>query len=82
MEGPAHPFHAGTVFRAYDYVTDQGPHHVALKLLPIASQDVRREMLVNAFFKNADALSQLHHPQLCQVLDFGSHEGKAYLATE
>src|SRR5262245_41003738 len=82
VEGPVQPCHAGTVFRAYDYVTDQGPHRIALKLLAIAAQDVRREMLFNAFFKTADALSQLQHPQLSQVLDFGSHEGKAYLAME
>jgi serine/threonine-protein kinase len=82
VDGRVCPQRQGTVFQAYDYVTERGPHYVALKILPISLHDPRREHLVSAFFRQADALSQLHHPQLCRVLDFGAYQDKPYLAME
>ena len=82
VEGPVHQGRIGTVYRASDYVTDQGTHHVALKILHATVQDQRREQVVNTFLRDADALSRLRHPQLCRVLDFGAHQGIPYLVME
>jgi serine/threonine protein kinase len=79
IEGPVHPFRRGSVFRA---TYDQGAHRVALKILPVSVRDPYRQQLVNSFFKIADTLNQLRHPQVCGVLDFNTHDNKPYMAME
>src|SRR2546426_11121039 len=67
----------GEVYRARD--TRLG-REVAIKVLPqhlSASPDVRAR-----FEREARTISQLNHPHICTLHDFGRHDGTDYLVME
>ena len=67
----------GEVWRAHDETLDRG---VAVKvLLPDSAQD---EGFVERFRAEARLSSQLSHPNVGTVHDFGEHDGQAFLVME
>jgi serine/threonine-protein kinase len=67
----------GVVYRARD---ERLERDVALKVLPpgFLSDENARER----FRREARALSQLNHPNICTVYDVGEHDGQIYIAME
>ena len=67
----------GEVYRASDTRLHRD---VALKTLPagIANSDVRRAR----FEREALAISQLNHPNICAIYDIGVHDGVSYFVME
>ena len=67
----------GEVYKATDTRLDRG---VAIKVLPsaLASDPQFRER----FDREARAISQLTHPNICTLYDVGDHQGTAYLVME
>jgi len=66
----------GVVFSAYDPELDR---KVAVKLLRGSSQtDSQRQRLR----REAQAMAKVHHPNVAQVFDVGTHEGEVFIAME
>ena len=67
----------GEVYRARDTRLDRT---VAIKVLPasLASDPQSRER----FQREARAISQLDHPNVCALYDVGEHEGASYLVMQ
>jgi len=68
----------GSVYRAYQPSIDR---HIAVKVLhPNISAD---ETMLRRFFREAKAISSLHHHNIVQIFDFGqSQEGLLYMVME
>jgi serine/threonine protein kinase len=66
----------GEVYRARDARLDRA---VAIKVLPqtLSADPQLRER----FDREARAISQLAHPNICTLLDVGEHEGTAFLGS-
>ena len=67
----------GVVYRAHDEKLDRD---VALKVLPagaLAEESARRR-----FQQEAQALSQLNHPNVCTIHEIGESEGQTFIAME
>jgi len=67
----------GEVFKANDTRLDRT---VAIKVLPALYQ--HNQDLQARFEREARAISQLNHPNICTLYDVGYEEGKAYLVLE
>ncbi len=64
----------GVLYLARDPVIDR---HVALKLLRVNGEDLRRR-----FMREAQSAGRLQHPNIVTVYDVGDHEGQLYIAME
>ena len=64
----------GLLYLARDPVLDR---HVALKLLRVNGEDLRRR-----FMREAQSAGRLQHPNIVTVYDVGDHEGQLYIAME
>ena len=64
----------GVLYLARDPVLDR---HVALKLLRVNGEDLRRR-----FMREAQSAGRLQHPNIVTVYDVGDHEGQLYIAME
>ena len=67
----------GVVYRAYDPTLDR---EVALKLLHPQALD--SEPARNRFLREARALSQLNHPNICTIYEIGEADGRTFIAME
>jgi serine/threonine protein kinase len=64
----------GVLYLARDPVIDR---HVALKLLRVNGEDLRRR-----FMREAQSAGRLQHPNIVTVYDVGDHDGQLYIAME
>ena len=64
----------GVLYLARDPVLDR---HVALKLLRVNGEDLRRR-----FMREAQSAARLQHPNIVTVYDVGDHDGQLYIAME
>jgi serine/threonine-protein kinase len=64
----------GVLYLARDPVIDR---HVALKLLKVDNEDLRRR-----FVREARSAGRLQHPNIVTVYDVGDHEGELFIAME
>ncbi|BCS31105.1 hypothetical protein TBR22_A03050 [Luteitalea sp. TBR-22] len=64
----------GVLYLARDPVIDR---HVALKLLRVNGEDLRRR-----FIREAQSAGRLQHPNIVTVYDVGDHDGQLYIAME
>ncbi len=64
----------GVLYLARDPVLDR---HVALKLLRVNGEDLRRR-----FMREAQSAGRLQHPNIVTVYDVGDHQGELYIAME
>lgn len=64
----------GVLYLARDPVLDR---HVALKLLRVNGEDLRRR-----FMREAQSAGRLQHPNIVTVYDVGDHDGQLYIAME
>jgi len=77
IAGPLGAGGMGEVYRAYDTRLQRD---VAIKVLPASySADLDR---LRRFEQEARAASQLNHPNIVTVHDFGTHEGAPYVVQE
>jgi Tol biopolymer transport system component/predicted Ser/Thr protein kinase len=67
----------GEVYRAKDTRLDR---EVAVKILP--ADFAANPMFKARFEREAKAISQLSHPNVCSLFDVGNHEGTEYLVME
>ena len=67
----------GAVFLAYDH---QLKRNVALKFGNFAAEESQERL--QRFQVEAQALAQLHHSNVCQVYDFGTHEDKPFIVMQ
>ena len=64
----------GVLYLARDPVIDR---HVALKLLRVNGEDLRRRLM-----REAQSAGRLQHPNVVTVYDVGDHDGQLYIAME
>lgn len=64
----------GVLYLARDPVIDR---HVALKLLKVDNEDLRRR-----FVREARSAGRLQHPNIVTVYDVGDHDGELFIAME
>jgi serine/threonine protein kinase len=64
----------GVLYLARDPVIDR---HVAIKLLRVNGEDLRRR-----FMREAQSAGRLQHPNIVTVYDVGDHDGQLYIAME
>ena len=64
----------GVLYLARDPVIDR---HVALKLLRVNGEDLRRR-----FMREAQSAGRLQHPNVVTVYDVGDHDGQLFIAME
>ncbi len=64
----------GVLYLARDPVIDR---HVALKLLRVDGEDLRRRLM-----REAQSAGRLQHPNIVTVYDVGDHDGQLYIAME
>ena len=77
ISGPLGAGGMGEVYRARDTRLDRS---VAIKVLPSALSS--HPELRARFQREAKAISQLNHPNICTLYDVGHHEGTDYLVME
>ncbi|MGE0711882.1 MAG: protein kinase [Planctomycetota bacterium] len=67
----------GVVYRAWDVALER---EVALKVLPKEMHDDAEA--VARFFREASAISRLHHPNIVQFYEVGNYQGRYYFTME
>lgn len=66
----------GSVYLAHHYLLH---YKAAIKVHEYLPDD---ELISNAFLESANYLSQLHHPNIIQLLDYGFVDDRSYMAME
>jgi serine/threonine protein kinase/tetratricopeptide (TPR) repeat protein len=67
----------GAIYRVWDPILDRS---VALKAISLAEDE--HAGALERFRREAMALAQLNHPNVCQVHDWVEHQGRSYIAME
>lgn len=79
LEAPVGTGSSGVVYRALDLETGRD---VAVKILTLGTLRTDHDNVVQQFLKEADLLARLQHPNTVRVLDYGSDDGRPYVAME
>ncbi len=71
----------GTIYLAHDLRTG---HKVAVKTLPLVEEFDKSDVIAvkQRFFREAETVRHLHHPNIVTIFDTGEEDGLAYIAME
>ena len=78
--GILHPLGAGGMSSVFRAVHVESGHEVALKVLPTAM--ARNSTILKRFVAEARSAEDLQHPNIVQIYDRGSDDGRYYLVLE